>query len=679
MRVGSLGIRSLFRIAIATVALLAFLVIAGISYRGIGESELAQAQDAIRSEVNYLCLQLAATDEHAVELERLAASTGDDPADLAERFPELFGDLSDPAVTLIDGYTLEETGTVVVMVEGTVVASDDPKIPIGGDVRELLGDDTYAAVGESCRTDDLQRIMNEGASAGSGKQTSDDAYLLARQQGEHTVLIIESADMIYRDRTTIMGRVCTIALIVLVAVLFIVDRMLNLLVARRIDRMNDALGRITAGDLSVRLEDRGTREFKSLSRDVNHTVDALQGLIADAEARMDEELATARAIQEAALPRIFPPYPDILKFDLYASMEAARQVGGDFYDFFLIGDDAGPESGKLGFVVADVSGKGVPAALFMMKAKTQVRDYLQSGMDVGEAMDEANRQLCDGNDENMFVTAWVGVLDYANGHIEYVNAGHNPPLLWQREGGWRWLRERSGPMLGLFEGRPYRAHVLECAPGDMLLLYTDGVTEAWDTSERLYGEDRLLAVVERGFSLHPRELVESVRADVAAHTEGAEQSDDITVLALEFGVPPEITAALEVPALIPELDRVNDFLHEELDRRLCPQRVQDQLDVAVEELYANVCSYAYPDATPENPGKVRVLRTYHADPASITVDIIDSGVPFDPLARSDAVTPKDIEDVPIGGLGILLTKKMVDEIRYERTDDMNVVTIVKRW
>ena len=447
---------------------------------------------------------------------------------------------------------------------------------------------------------------------------------------------------------------------------------------QRIYETNTSLSRITSGDLDEVVNVRGTREFESLSNGINETVQALKGWISEAESRMDAELATAKEIQESALPRIFPPYPDILKFDVYAIMNPAREVGGDFYDFFLIGDDCDGEHGKLGFVIADVSGKGVPAALFMMKAKTQIRDYVESGMELGEAVENANRQLCDGNDAGMFVTAFVGVYDYANGHVDFVNAGHNPPLLWQ-ETDWRWLTEKSGLPLGLFEGLPYKAYSVDCKIGDQFLIYTDGVTEAMDVDGVLYGEEQLIKLARANYPLHPRELIECVRRDVARHSTGAIQSDDITILALEVGVPPEITASLIVPADVDELPRVNEFIHTELDRRLCPLRVQHQLDIAVEELFVNVAHYAYPDATQENPGTARISYTYSADPPSITVDIIDEGIPYNPLAKPDAVTPDDIAEVPIGGLGILMAKRSVDEIRYERVDESNVVTIVKKW
>ena len=177
-----------------------------------------------------------------------------------------------------------------------------------------------------------------------------------------------------------MGWTTLSSLVLFAAVFVLISLLLNRVVARRIDETNEVLARVTAGDLDARVEVQDTREFESLSEGVNTTVESLKNLIAEAETRMDEELATARAIQESALPRTFPPFPNIPRFDIYASMNPAKQVGGDFYDFFLIGDDCGQMKGKLGFLVADVSGKGVPAALFMMKAKALLRDYVSSGM-----------------------------------------------------------------------------------------------------------------------------------------------------------------------------------------------------------------------------------------------------------------------------------------------------------
>ena len=173
--------------------------------------------------------------------------------------------------------------------------------------------------------------------------------------------------------------------------------------------------------------------------------------------------------------------------------------------------------------------------------------------------------------------------------------------------------------------------------------------------------------------------MDKVRQDVAVHTQGAQQSDDITIMAVEYGVAPELARTIVLPARTEELDTARAFIHEELDKRLCPMRVQNQLDVAFEELFVNVCRYAYPQATPDNPGDVRVLCAYSAEPPSVTVSIVDDGVPFDPLAKPDAVTPSDVLDVPIGGLGILMAKRSVDEMAYKRDGGSNIVTIIKKW
>ena len=323
------------------------------------------------------------------------------------------------------------------------------------------------------------------------------------------------------------------ALAIALVILTAVDRVIYLTVVRRINRTNEALSKVVNGDLEARVADEGVREFRSLAKGINVTVEALHEWIIEAESRMDAELATARAIQLGSLPNRFPAHPDFARFDIAASMDPAREVGGDFYDFFLVGDGSGPDEGRIALVIADVSDKGVPAALFMMKAKALIRDYVQAGSDLARAVGEANKQICDNNEVGMFVTAWVCVLDYATGHLEYVNAGHNPPLLRQRNGDCLWLRQKSGPVLGMFQAN-YVARSLHCDPGDMLVLYTDGVTESENKDLDQYGEERLLAFAEGARSLGPQEFVEGLRADVATWADGAEQSDDITILTLEL-------------------------------------------------------------------------------------------------------------------------------------------------
>lgn len=240
------------------------------------------------------------------------------------------------------------------------------------------------------------------------------------------------------------------------------------------------------------------------------------------------ELSVATHIQTSMLPCIFPAFPERTEFDIYATMDPAKEVGGDFYDFFLVDDD------HLAMVIADVSGKGVPAALFMVIAKTLIKDHAQQGAQPEEVFTTVNRLLCEANDEGMFVTAWMGVLELSTGHLAYVNAGHNPPLLRRGGGKYEFLRTRSGFILAGMEGVRYRPASLELAPGDAVYLYTDGVTEATDAGKQLYGDQRLCEVLNANAGSGPEELLNIVRRDVDAFVGDAPQFDDITMLGLRF-------------------------------------------------------------------------------------------------------------------------------------------------
>ncbi len=249
---------------------------------------------------------------------------------------------------------------------------------------------------------------------------------------------------------------------------------------------------------------------------------------ARARAIRAREMAMAAGIQENAIPRIFPPYPEERRMDIFASMEPAREVGGDFYDFYFTASD------HLVFLVADVSDKGVPAALFMMRAKTILKNLTQTGLPLADAVRAANEALCEGNAANMFVTAWIGEIDLASGNVHYVNAGHNPPVVLRaKDGSADYLRSRPGLVLGSMPGIKYRSGEIALEPGDAIYLYTDGVTEQADTRGELYGEERLLAFLSGGdFLARPETCAGAIRVAVEAHAAGAPQSDDRTQLLL---------------------------------------------------------------------------------------------------------------------------------------------------
>lgn len=300
------------------------------------------------------------------------------------------------------------------------------------------------------------------------------------------------------------------------------------LVVDNMVKINKSLAMITGGNLDTVVNVRTNEEFASLSDDINSTVVTLKHYIAEAAARIDRELEFARSIQHSAIPTVFPPYPGHSEFDIYATMDTAKEVGGDFYDFYFVGEN------RLGFLIADVSGKGIPAAMFMMTAKTIIKGYAESGKPVDEVFTTANEKLCESNDAGMFVTAWMGVLDTVTGKVEFANAGHNPPLVRHAGGGFEYLRSKPCFILAGMDGIKYRKNEFTLAPGDEIYLYTDGVTEATDSENNLYGEERLLALLNSMGDLPGEEICRAVKADIDAFVGDAPQFDDITMLYLKY-------------------------------------------------------------------------------------------------------------------------------------------------
>lgn len=350
------------------------------------------------------------------------------------------------------------------------------------------------------------------------------------QEGYCVVAVIPQSEAAL-SRNVSVGVTTVMEIVVFAALFVMVYYLVKKLVVDNILRINGSLSEITGGNLETVVNVRSHEEFASLSDDINSTVDTLKRYIADAAARIDAELAFAKAIQHSALPSVFPPYPNRKEFGIWAQMDTAKEVGGDFYDFYLVDEDT------LAFLVADVSGKGIPAAMFMMTAKTLLKSYAESGMEVNEVLTHANNKLCEGNDAGMFVTAWMGFLNTKTGALSYANAGHNPPLIRHADGTVTYLKSRPGLVLAGMEGIRYRKNELQLAPGDVLYLYTDGVTEATDLHNELYGEDRLLKTVEQ--NADPQLLCDRVKADVDAFVGQAPQFDDITMLTLAYYGSPE--------------------------------------------------------------------------------------------------------------------------------------------
>ncbi len=433
---------------------------------------------------------------------------------------------------------------------------------------------------------------------------------------------------------------------------------------------------ISGGDLKHQAAVRCNDEIGDLAAAFNGMAGSLDKYIKDLTAvtaekeRIGAELDIATHIQASMLPCIFPAFPDRREFDVYASMNPAKEVGGDFYDFFMVDDT------HLAIVVADVSGKGVPAALFMVIGKTLIKDHTTPGRDLGEVFMEVNRLLCEGNSEEMFITAFEGVLDLETGELHFVNAGHETPFICKKGQGYAPYKIRAGFVLAGMEGTRYRMGSTQLEPGDKLFQYTDGVTEATNSRNELYGMERLEAVLNRNAEAVPDKLLPAVKADIDAFVGGAPQFDDITMLCLEFkemmnaSNPNELT----LEATLENIPAVTAFVDERLEAAGCPVKARTQIDVAIDELFSNIARYAYDPAT--GPATVRV--DVDREPLSVRVTFIDQGKPYDPLAKPDPDVTLSAEDRPIGGLGIFMVKKSMDDVRYEYKDGQNILTVEKR-
>ncbi|MBR5277932.1 MAG: SpoIIE family protein phosphatase [Clostridia bacterium] len=438
-------------------------------------------------------------------------------------------------------------------------------------------------------------------------------------------------------------------------------------IINNLKKINDTLGKITEGDLNVTVDVRSNAEFSSLSDDINSTVSTLKRYIAEATARIDKELEYAKQIQLSALPTNFPNGSD---YSIYAQMIAAKEVGGDFYDFYKINDNS------VAFLVADVSGKGIPAAMFMMTAKTIIKDLAESGMDVDDIFTKANEKLCENNESGMFVTAWMGILDITTGKVKFANAGHNPPLIKRADGSVEFLKTRAGFVLAVMEGICYRAGEINLNAGDRLFLYTDGVTEATNIENNLYGEDRLLTFVTKNADNQANLLLPALKSNIDSFVGEAPQFDDITMLMLDYKPKQggERMTNKIFPAKTEELPNVIAFVEQALENAQCPLKTQTALCVAIEELFVNVANYAYPECI----GDMNLSVSFNESSRVVTFCMRDKGIPFNPLKKADPNITLPADEREIGGLGIFITKKTMDTVAYAYENDENVLIMTKK-
>ena len=466
--------------------------------------------------------------------------------------------------------------------------------------------------------------------------------------------------------------------VIILAILFL--GMFHVTVKNVVDgirRVNDDLFEITDGNLDLRVNERSSLEFTQLSDGINATVSSLKHHIEEEAARIDQELEYARAIQASALPTIFPPFPHHDEFEIYASMKPAKLVGGDFYDFYLLDDT------HLAFLVADVSGKSIPGAMFMMRAKTVLRSFTEQSYPPCDVFYFTNNELCDGNASSMFVTSWMGVLDLATGHVCAANAGHNPPLIGHANGAYDYLELGHNVVLGYMEEVTYQLLEFDLAPGDAIFLYTDGVVEANSGRKALYGEDRLRALLcSLDADASTEEICNAVQEDVERYVGDAPQYDDITVLSVRYkggnklkGASGEVRGdMIEVETITKKVDVITDFVDERLEAIGCPLKARLQIDVAIDEVFANICEYAYSEG---GPSLAWVYFEQLDGGKRVRITFEDEGLPFNPLEVPPPDITLSLDERGIGGYGIFIVRNTMDEVSYERRNNRNVLSFCK--
>ena len=454
-------------------------------------------------------------------------------------------------------------------------------------------------------------------------------------------------------------------------------------------------------DMRIAVDERGTKpryeiaelyeSTNKMRRDMVGFIERLYSVTVERQ-RTATELDVVRQIQMSAVPHDFDSLTERFALDIAGFMRPAREVGGDFYDVFEVGERG------VAFVIGDVSGKGVPAALFMMRAQSLLRQYLLETDDLGTAFTLANRQLCERNDAMLFVAAFACVVDTATGEVRYANAGHNPPVL-KQNGKLGYLACRPGLVLGAMDVVKYREGSFACSPGEGLLLYTDGVSEAANAAEELYGEERLLETLARidasggegvpvGSDVQAPDVaaaasaatassaqaaVNSLVASVDAFAGEAPQADDITMLAFRWNLPVQ---RLTLPADDAELDNLFAFLEPICEGEGRTPKMVAQMMLVCEEVFVNICHYGFPDGQPRLPVDIEAAVDERA--GCLHLVFSDQGIAYDPLPH-DAKKVDPADEQRKGGLGILLMRKYMDDLRYTRADGRNILRMTKRF
>ena len=528
--------------------------------------------------------------------------------------------------------------------------------------KDLIISGTYEGIysGESLRNipwdinQDL--ISHNGINYFCFKRRMDNDWVLSLYIPENEI----AADAERRNTRFIIW--IQVMLIIIIAAAFLI---ISGLINAPIKRLTSDVSQIALGNLDMRINIKSKDEIGLLARTFNKMTSELKKSIEENVREREEkkriitELAVANVIQASMLPGTF--FPERKEFDIYGSMLPAKEVGGDFYDFYFIDEN------NLAVVIADVSGKGIPAALFMVTAKTLIKNC-SSCRTPKTSFETVNSKLCENNDACIFVTAFMGVYNIPAKRFIYVNAGHNPPLLKRRNGSFEFLKTKPNIVLAIKKDAVFKEEELILEEGDTIFMYTDGITEAMNRKKELFSEKRLCDVLNSSKDKSPKEIYNAVKNEVDEFADGEEQADDIAMLILKI----TDSGNLTVKAKSENLDKVFDYINKELEKNGFSSELINQIDIAAEEIFINIAEYAYEDSE----GDVSISISIRAG-SQIIIKFEDTGKPYNPLEYPDPDLNKPLKDRDIGGFGVFMYKKLMDNVEYNRYEGKNILVITK--
>ncbi len=448
-------------------------------------------------------------------------------------------------------------------------------------------------------------------------------------------------------------------------------------ITRPLVRFARSAEEITKGNLDATLPEIRTNDemrhlhdsFRTMQTSLKNQMAELRETTASKTA-IESELKVASDIQMAMLPKIFPPYPERDDIDIFGQLTPAKAVGGDLFDFFIRDE-------KLFFCIGDVSGKGVPAALVMAVTRAQFRTVSTHESHPSRIVQRLNETMCEGNETNMFVTLFLGILDLPSGRLRYSNAGHDAPVLISN-GKYNMLPCDANLPIGIVGDWKFTVQETTISPYTTIFLYTDGLTEAENGSHELFAEKRILeqAEISATSSYKPMELVAQMTNAVKMFVNGADQSDDLTMLALQYKREKLIERYQDSITLdndIEQIPQLTEFVNKTCDIVGFDEQTTGSMNLAIEEAVVNVMTYAYPRGT---KGTVNIEAISNDERVKFIIS--DNGVPFDPTVVAEADTSLSAEERNIGGLGIYLMRHLMDSVNYERIGELNVLTLRKK-